>query len=201
MPVPPRHQQKQVVGRLSSMNSMARALPVPPVNRSAERLAELFDTHYDRLYCLARRLVPTVEHAQDLVQDTFFRAARSLASVPHGTTEEEAWLVRVLVNIRRDEWRKAAVRQRHEHTIHPAESTRDHEAAFVARTTVWRALESLPPRRRAVVVMHELEGLPIATIASLLGITAVTARWHVAKGRRDLARILRVQVEGAHENH
>jgi len=48
------------------------------------------------------------------VQDTFFKAARSLKSIPAGTTEEEAaaWLVRVLVNIRRDQWRRAAVRAR-----------------------------------------------------------------------------------------
>jgi hypothetical protein len=42
---------------------------------------------------------------------------------------------------------------------------------FVARATVWHALDKLTPRRRAVLVMHELEGLTIPAIASLLGIT------------------------------
>jgi DNA-directed RNA polymerase specialized sigma24 family protein len=42
--------------------------------------------------------------------------------------------------------------------------------------------------------MHELEGLSIAAIASSLAIAAVTARWHLAMGRRDLARILRPQM-------
>ena len=42
--------------------------------------------------------------------------------------------------------------------------------------------------------MSELEGLSIAAIASSLAITAVTARWHLAMGRRDLARILRPQM-------
>jgi len=55
---------------------------------------------------------------------------------------------------------------------------------------VWRALDSLPPRRRAVVVMHELEELPISEIASLLGIGAVTVRWHLSTGRRELSRAL-----------
>jgi DNA-directed RNA polymerase specialized sigma24 family protein len=48
----------------------------------------------------------------------------------------------------------------------------------------------LPPRRRAVVVMHELEGLPISMIASQLGISTITVRWHLSAGRRDLTRIL-----------
>jgi DNA-directed RNA polymerase specialized sigma24 family protein len=81
---------------------MAHVLPVALPGNSAERLAALFDARYDRLYCLARRLVPSANDARDLVQETFLRAARSLASVPTGSTGEEAWLVRVLINIRRD---------------------------------------------------------------------------------------------------
>src|ERR1700737_2115429 len=92
---------------------MAHVLPVTLPDTSTERLTALFDAHYERLYCLARRLVPGGEDGRDLVQETFLRAARSLASVPIGSTAEEAWLVRVLINIRRDQWRKAAVRQRH----------------------------------------------------------------------------------------
>jgi DNA-directed RNA polymerase specialized sigma24 family protein len=41
-----------------------------------------------------------------------------------------------------------------------------------------------------VIVLHELEGASAATIATLLGITSVTVRWHLARGRRDLARAL-----------
>jgi len=51
-------------------------------------------------------------------------------------------------------------------------------------------LDKLTPRRRAIVVMHELEGLAIPAIASLLGISAITVRWHLSLGRRDLARDL-----------
>jgi RNA polymerase sigma factor (sigma-70 family) len=99
--------------------------------------------------------------------------------------------VRVLVNIQRDEWRKSAVRARHDaEARHTTREGRDEEAAFVARATVWRALESLTPRRRAVVVMHEIEELSVPAIASLLGITGITVRWHLSRGRRELAHIL-----------
>jgi len=49
------------------------------------------------------------------------------------------------------------------------------------------------PRRRAVLVMHELEGLPIEVIARTLGVTAVTVRWHLSKGRGQLAKAIRGQ--------
>src|ERR1051325_7275851 len=89
---------------------MAGVLPAALTPTAAERLAALFDAHHARLYRLARRLVPTADDALDLVQETFLRAARHSSAIPAGSVDEEAWLVRVLVNIRRDQWRKRRVR-------------------------------------------------------------------------------------------
>jgi len=179
------------------MNAMAQSVVVPMSEPAADRLALLFDTHYDRLYRLARRLAPTPDAARDFVQDTFVKAARSLASVPTSTRDQEAWLVRVLINISKDEWRRRDVRRRHDIDA-PTATAPDAEAALVARATVWRALDTLAPRRRAIIVMHELEGMTVHAIAMLLGVTAVTVRWHLAKGRRELARVLRTP--GGHDD-
>jgi len=55
---------------------------------------------------------------------------------------------------------------------------------------VQRALERLAPRRRAVVVLHDLEDASVGEIARLLGVTAVTVRWHLSRGRRELASVI-----------
>ena len=176
-------------------------LPVAFQGNPPDRLSALFDAHHDRLYRLARRLAANPDDALDLVQETFLKAASSQTAVPPGLTSEEAWLVRVLINIRRDQWRKTAVRKRHDKEMsRPTGVNNDPEAAFVARATVWRALDTLTPRRRAVVVMHELEGLTISAIASLLDISAITVRWHLSVGRRALARALRPQMGETNEN-
>ena len=96
---------------------MADAVPVVLADDAVERLAALFDLHHDRLYRLARRMAPNIDDALDLVQETFLKAARSPKSIPVGTANEEAWLVRVLINIRRDQWRKISVRDRHDKTL------------------------------------------------------------------------------------
>jgi RNA polymerase sigma-70 factor, ECF subfamily len=176
--------------------AMGQVFPVDATSDPAERLAALFDTHYDRLYRLARRLAPTADDALDLVQDTFLRAARSPNAIPAGVRDEEAWLVRVLVNIRRDQWRHAAVRERFRQktktdSSETAGAGRNAETAMIARTTVWKALDLLPPRRRAVIIMYELEGLAIPSIASLLGISSITVRWHLSRGRQELARAIK----------
>jgi RNA polymerase sigma-70 factor (ECF subfamily) len=165
----------------------------------ADRLGTLFDVHHQRLYRLARRMSRSADEARDLVQDAFLRAARTPTSVPSGATAEEAWLVRVLVNLCRDKWRQTKTRERlllrqgyggrvdRSVQMMPATEPVDPEAALIARSLVWQALATLDPRRRAVLVMHELEGSPVASIARTLGVTSVTVRWHLSKGRRELA--------------
>lgn len=181
---------------------MAGLVPAGVVDDPADRLAHLFDSHYERLYRLARRLAPSADDALDLVQETFLRATRSPKSIPAGARDEEAWLVRVLVNIRRDEWRKKSVRERHgQAALGRTRLEEDQEASLIARRVVWQALDALDPRRRAIVVMHELEGLGIPEIAALLGITAITVRWHLSVGRRELTLALKSRIGGIHEGH
>src|ERR1700693_190016 len=126
---------------------LARALPVVVVSNPAERLTALFDVHYARLYRLARRLAPSPDDALDLVQETFLRAAQFPKSIPLGVTNEEAWLRRVLINIRRDQWRKRTVRDRHDKEVSQgsrlASDGRAPEAVLIARTAVWQALDIL----------------------------------------------------------
>jgi RNA polymerase sigma-70 factor (ECF subfamily) len=170
--------------------AMSVALEQPPEDAAA-RLGALFDVHHQRLFRVARRLSRSPDDARDLVQETFLRAARTPASIPVGTSHEEAWLVRVLVNICRDRWRQEAVRRRARvsGTV-TAEPAYDPEPHLMAHSLVRHALERLPPRRRAILLMYELEGASIPAIAKLLGISAVTVRWHLSIGRREMARSL-----------
>jgi RNA polymerase sigma-70 factor, ECF subfamily len=159
---------------------------------SVDRLAALFDAHEERLYRLARRLSASADDANDLVQETFVRAARASLSVPAGAANEEAWLVRVLVNIRRDQWRKRRVRTQSAALVTAGAPTAvpSGESALIAKRTVWDALDALAPRRRAIVVMHELEGMTVQAVAQVVGVSAMTVRWHLSMARRDLRRLL-----------
>lgn len=155
------------------------------------RVAALFDAHHQRLFRLARRLVRHSEDAADVVQETFLRAARAPHRVPAGASSEEAWLVRVLINVCKDSWRHTAVRVKAVAAGHVrAAGAFNPEPALVAHSTVWQALDQLPPRRRAALILYELEGAPIREIARLLGVTPVTVRWHLMHARREMARVI-----------
>jgi RNA polymerase sigma-70 factor, ECF subfamily len=180
-----------------------RATADRPADDVTARLGTLFDEHHQRLYRLGRRLSGNAEDARDLVQETFLRAARHAASVPVGARHEEAWLVRVMINIARDRWRQAAVRRRGTADAHESTTpvTSDPESALMARSIIWEALQRLPPRRRAILVLYEIEGVGIPAIGRLLGIASVTVRWHLSIGRRELAAVVDGRFEPAPGKH
>lgn len=157
----------------------------------AERVAALFDAHHQRLFRLARRLVRGADDASDVVQETFLRATRAPQRIPAGFANEEAWLVRVLINVCKDGWRHAAVRTRAvvDGHVRPPGAVNP-ESGLLAHAMVWQALGVLPPRRRAILILYELDGSDIASIARLLGVSPVTVRWHLMMGRREMARAL-----------
>jgi len=179
---------------LNGMNGQAIAMPAAmdqPHEEPICRIGALFDAHHQRLFRLARRLARSADDARDVVQETFLRAARSPDAIPHGTPNEEAWLVRVLVNICRDRWRHQAVRTRAAAGGQvKADVSSNPESGLLARAMVWQALDTLPPRRRAILVLYELEGAAIPAIAHMLGVTPVTVRWHLSIGRREMAKAL-----------
>jgi RNA polymerase sigma-70 factor (ECF subfamily) len=184
------------VGRrvLVGVSSHSLAAPIAltaPAQSSDLDLAALFARHGRRLLRLAWRLTGRPEAAEDLVQEAFLRAAEKPRRVPVDPTGSEAWLVRVVVNLARDGFRRAATHRRAEPALLAAErTTPDPADAAEARRDVARALAALPPRRRAVVVLVELEELDTAQVARLLGIARVTVRWHLAAGRAELRRRL-----------
>jgi RNA polymerase sigma-70 factor (ECF subfamily) len=176
------------------MDGQAITMPVAvekPPEDVAARVGALFDLHHQRLFKLARRLSRCSEDARDLVQETFLRAARAPASIPAGAPHEEAWLVRVLINICRDRWRQNAVRTRARLAGQlTAEPAVDPEPHLIAQSLVRHALDTLPPRRRMILMMYELDGVTIPAISALLGVSPVTVRWHLSIGRGEMARAL-----------
>ena len=167
----------------------------------ADRLEELFEAHHGRLYALATRMAVAGDEASDLVQETFLRAANARRGIPAGPGAEP-WLVRILVNLCRDRYRRRAFRGQQRAAMRPTSESPSPESAVTARDAVREALSQLPPRRRAVVVLRELEDLDTRDVAELLGMTAVTVRWHLSKGRHQLRELLETaQVQTTGRRH
>jgi RNA polymerase sigma-70 factor (ECF subfamily) len=150
----------------------------------------LFDAHQHDLYRFARRLSGSHDEARDLVQETFIRVVRARTSLPDGHEREQAWLFKTVVNLCRDRQRRASVRLRLGVSLVRPESSNHSEARLVARLAVQKALSQLDARRRAIVVLHDIQGESVKRIGHLLGIAPGTVRWHLFRARRQLSTTL-----------
>ena len=154
-----------------------------------DRLERLFDRHHLRLYRFALRMTRGDDEALDLVQEAFVRAAREHRKLPADDARAGAWLVRVIVNLLHDRYRRQRVREAFR-IGHAAAPHHDFTTAIDARSAVRAAIAQLPPRQRAIIVLHELEDHSIAEIASELGVANVTVRWHLSAARKRLSELL-----------
>jgi RNA polymerase sigma-70 factor, ECF subfamily len=143
---------------------------------------------------LIARMIGDRAAAEDLAQETFVKAHRSLAAFD-ATRRLSSWLFRIAHNTALDALRRSR----------PAVvSLDDGEGSLdppgppapdpVERQALGRALEAalaqLRPDFRAAVLLRYQEGLPFEQIGDALGIPEVTARSHVHRARKELARHL-----------
>jgi RNA polymerase sigma-70 factor (ECF subfamily) len=148
--------------------------------------------HVDRALALAMRLLHHREDAEDLVQDAF------LSALDHLDVFDDArpfwpWFSRILVNRGLDLASARAVRVT-EPLPEDVLDGRDDPATAAERAEVLsrfrHALALLPPRRKLIMQLFELDGYSVAEIAELLESSPATVRWHLHAARRQLRNSL-----------
>ena len=152
--------------------------------RAFERLYRL---HSGKVMGLCLRMTRRRDVAEDCVQQTFIRAWRSLAAF-EGRSAFGTWLHRIAVNevltFQRNHGTRAesdgeAVEDAQDA---PAESPREYDSGEVM--DVERALATLPPGSRHVVVLQTVYGYSHEEVAEMLGIAVGTCKAQLHRGRR-----------------
>jgi len=148
-------------------------------------------THADT-YTLARRLVSDDEDAQDVVQEAYLRAFRSIRKF-RGEAQFTTWLYRITANCAATHLGR---RRRHRHDeldeeVAVPDLDPNHDPVAVADAALLRerlqeAIAALPPRLRAVVVLRDLYDLNHGEIAEELGISESAAKVRLHRARRRL---------------
>ncbi len=162
--------------------------------RTGDRSAfdELVKATYTDMYTLAYRLTGNEEDARDVVQEAYLRAYRGIRRF-RGDARFTTWMYRITANCASTQLAKRT-RTRHDELdedfdVVDTEPDHDPEArAELAfdRDRIARALEELPPRLRAVIVLRDVYDLPHESIAAELGITEAAAKVRLHRARRKL---------------
>ena len=159
------------------------AVPVASDDRAA-RIKALFEEHYGGLCRLAYLITGDRAQAEELVMDAFMRTFASWRRI-RDLDRADAYLRRAVVNLSRSRLR----RQRTEERSPKFVETRPDSDADDARV-VWDAVQALPHRQRAAVVLRYYEDLPEAEIADTLGCSLGTVKSQLSKARATLAHLL-----------
>ena len=144
-----------------------------------EPLLTLYRDRYEPMVRLAYLLTGDRAVAEELVQDAFINVHRSWERA----SNPSAYLRAAVVNATRSWGRRRTLE------IHRA--PRPADPYVQAADEMWDALQVLPTRQRAAIVLRYYEDLPDARIAELLGCREATVRTAIHRG---LAR-LRQEVE------
>ncbi|MBK7721813.1 MAG: RNA polymerase sigma factor SigM [Austwickia sp.] len=155
-----------------------------------DAFGELFRRHRDRMWAVALRTTHDPELASDAVQDGFLSAYRR-AETFRGESAVTTWLYRIVVNACLDRMRRANAR--HEtplESITLPPDPHDRYAAAEAAIDVQAALATLPEGQRLALILVDMQGLPVAEAARILGVAEGTIKSRCARGRATLATLL-----------
>jgi RNA polymerase sigma-70 factor, ECF subfamily len=157
-----------------------------------EAFDELVRLTYADTYTLALRLTGNEEDARDVAQEAYFRAYRGLKRF-RGDAQFTTWLYRITANCAATQLGRRA-RHRHDvldDTVPVADPRTEHDPQLRADASDLRhrlvgALDDLPPRLRAVVVLRDVYDLSHEAIAAELGITESAAKVRLHRARNKL---------------
>ena len=147
---------------------------------------------------LIARLTGERDRAEDLAQEAFVKAFRSLAAFDTAR-RLSSWLFRIAHNtaidaLRRPRHPTVSIDSAPEGQLLAAVPVASLEPDPVERAALGAALDAalrrLRPDFRAAVVLRYDEGLPFDEIGHVMGIPEATARSHVHRARKELARYL-----------
>lgn len=166
--------------------------------RTGDRAAfdEIVRRTYVDTYTLAVRLTASDEDARDVVQEAYLRAWKGIRRF-RGEAQFSTWMYRITANSASSFTARA---RRHrtlalddvadpvetEVAAHPELATENTE--LLARLAT--ALDQLPPRLRAVVLLKDVYGLSHEAIAEDLDISVTAAKVRLHRGRKRMRDLL-----------
>ena len=197
----------KVLSRGSSMQDEARREDDALIARTQAGDAAAFDQlvlkYSQRLYGLVYHMTSNHEDTNDLLQEVFAKAFRSIRGF-QGKSSFYTWIHTIGVNMTINFLKKR--NRRYSLSIDDEDSNVQNDKEFIERTSAAspvretdlnelqirlnEAMAKLSPDHRAVVTMFDIQGMPHAEIAKIMSISEGTVRSRLFYAHRQLQNFL-----------
>jgi len=155
------------------------------------QLAKLVRNQIPSLMRFAVRLTGDLHSAEDVVQESLLRAARS-ASGFEGRASIRTWLTQIMINVYRTQ--RAAARKTEEFDesqhLKPTASSEQLLESQETQEQLRELIQQLPDRQREVLILTAWEDYSVPEVAELLGITAQNVYSNLSAARARLKQSL-----------
>ncbi len=156
---------------------------------------ELVERHGHRIFRFLAKHVTRLDDAEDLAQETFLQAYRSLAAY-RGDAKFSTWLIGIALNVARNHANRTAppVASLDDEVLDGLAGPADpEEAAYCTAKlrAVQRAVGELPAEQRECVALVFFEGLSYEDAGRLLALPTGTVKSRLFRARTKLAAALK----------
>ncbi len=166
--------------------------PRAPLTLSRGRATDLFRRHCADAVRLAYLLTGDGHLAEDLTQDAFVRSFGRFQDLRRPEAFA-SYLRRTIVNLSSDHFRRLQRERAHSERERRRDVEEDVGLSRIdVRDELFRALQALPQRQRAAVVLRHCEGLSEQEVADVLGTSVGAVNSLVVRG----LTTLRAQMRG-----
>ena len=146
----------------------------------------VYDMYADMLYRLSLSYLQNSEDARDAVQDVFIKYATA-SDIFKDDEHKKAWLIRVTVNCCNDMLRRRKLRN-----YVPLDEISETVALDEESSSdIMNCLKLIPPKNRAAVILHYLEGYSVEETAKVLKISVSAVKMRLKRGREALYELIR----------
>jgi len=156
--------------------------------------AVLIGRYQKMIHAVAFRMTGSMADSEDLAQETFMRAYEQLGSF-RAESKFSTWLCRITVNAclnwRAREGRREAVHRKWAEDVLVQSDGAANTNADELTARVQAALNRLPAKQRAAIVLTVYEEMNHAEAARALGCSETTVSWRVFTARNKLKRWLK----------
>jgi RNA polymerase sigma-70 factor, ECF subfamily len=167
--------------------------PIVPADTAplSTDFSAIFERHFDYVLFTLRRLGVPERDLEDVAHDVFIQVYKQFGQFDH-TRPVRPWLFGFSYRLASD-YRRLA-RHRFEmlgdevETLDGSPSAAEHLMIRQKLELVWAALAELDLERRAMFILHEVEGCPITEVAKVLQIPLNTAYSRLRLAREQFAK-------------
>ncbi|MXX56921.1 MAG: RNA polymerase sigma factor [Gemmatimonadetes bacterium] len=153
----------------------------------------LYDSHVDRIFRLCYRFAGEYDLAQDFTQETFVRAFTKIGMF-RGEAAFGTWIAAIATTVSLNELRRIKRFRNRETPLNDELRGRSPSSTIEpdVKEDLYRAIDRLPERSRAVFVLHDVEGYTHEEIGTILGIHPGTSKSQLSRARARLRKALAV---------